>query len=45
MVDFIDLQWWPVFNVADMGIVVGAVLVMLSSLRGEDPIFESTLIL
>jgi signal peptidase II len=24
VVDFIDLQWWPVFNVADMAIVVGA---------------------
>jgi signal peptidase II len=26
VVDFIDLQWWPVFNVADAAIVVGAVL-------------------
>jgi signal peptidase II len=25
VVDFIDLQWWPVFNVADASIVVGAV--------------------
>lgn len=25
VVDFIDLGWWPVFNVADVGIVVGAV--------------------
>jgi len=24
VVDFIDLQWWPVFNVADCAIVVGA---------------------
>jgi signal peptidase II len=24
--DFIDLRWWPVFNVADSCIVVGAVL-------------------
>jgi len=23
VVDFIDLHWWPVFNVADMAIVVG----------------------
>lgn len=29
VVDFIDLQWWPVFNVADMAIVVGIVLVAL----------------
>jgi signal peptidase II len=26
VVDFVDLQWWPVFNVADSAIVVGAVL-------------------
>lgn len=25
VVDFIDLGWWPVFNIADIGIVVGAV--------------------
>jgi signal peptidase II len=25
VVDFIDLQWWPLFNVADMGISCGAV--------------------
>lgn len=25
VVDFIDLGWWPVFNLADIGIVVGAV--------------------
>ncbi len=24
VVDFIDLQWWPVFNVADSSITVGA---------------------
>jgi len=23
VVDFIDLQWWPIFNVADIAIVVG----------------------
>ncbi|MBW3601248.1 MAG: signal peptidase II [Actinobacteria bacterium] len=27
VVDFIDLRWWPVFNVADIGIVAGAALV------------------
>ena len=24
--DFIDLRWWPVFNIADVGIVVGLVV-------------------
>lgn len=27
VVDFIDLRWWPVFNLADSGIVVGALLI------------------
>lgn len=26
VVDFIDFQWWPVFNIADMAIVCGAVV-------------------
>ena len=29
VVDFIDLQWWPVFNVADSTIFVGASLLIL----------------
>lgn len=29
VVDFIDLGWWPVFNLADMAITVGAVLLIL----------------
>jgi len=31
VIDFVDLQWWPVFNVADASIVVGGVLLVLSS--------------
>jgi signal peptidase II len=37
VVDFIDLQWWPVFNVADVAITVGALAVALSSLRTPEP--------
>ena len=35
VVDFIDLHVWPVFNLADTGIVVGAALLLLSGLRRE----------
>lgn len=30
VVDFIDLHFWPVFNVADIGITVGALLIVLT---------------
>jgi signal peptidase II len=29
VIDFIDLRWWPVFNVADAAITVGAILLVL----------------
>jgi signal peptidase II len=32
VVDFIDFQWWPIFNVADMAVVCGAIGLMLLSL-------------
>lgn len=32
VVDFIDLQWWPIFNVADIGVVVGGIALAASSL-------------
>jgi signal peptidase II len=37
VVDFVDLQWWPVFNVADMGICVGAALLAILSFRQPEP--------
>ncbi len=37
VVDFIDLQWWPVFNVADSAIVVGAILLFLVQWREVEP--------
>ena len=33
VIDFIDVQWWPVFNLADACIVVGAAVLLLTSLR------------
>lgn len=35
VVDFIDLQWWPIFNVADAAIVVGAVALVVASMLPE----------
>jgi signal peptidase II len=35
VIDFIDLQWWPVFNVADMGVVVGGILFALVAVGGS----------
>lgn len=37
VVDFIDLQWWPIFNVADMGVVCGAILLVIMSWREPEP--------
>jgi signal peptidase II len=35
VVDFIDFQWWPVFNVADAAITVGAVLLLIATFLAE----------
>jgi signal peptidase II len=40
VVDFVDFHIWPVFNLADSAIVVGAVLLAVSSFssdRDRDP--------
>jgi signal peptidase II len=37
VVDFVDLQWWPVFNVADAAIVVGAILLFVVQWREAEP--------
>jgi len=34
VVDFIDFQWFPIFNVADIAINVGAGLLILNSILG-----------
>lgn len=33
VVDFLDLSWWPSFNLADVFLTVGCVLLVLASLR------------
>ena len=33
VVDFVSVGWWPVFNVADSCITIGAVLLIVRSLR------------
>ncbi|MGB3413066.1 MAG: signal peptidase II [Microthrixaceae bacterium] len=33
VVDFIDLQWWPIFNIADAAVVVGGIALALASFR------------
>ncbi|MGI9616609.1 MAG: signal peptidase II [Acidimicrobiales bacterium] len=36
VVDFIDLQWWPIFNIADAAVVVGVIgYIAYSLLRPE----------
>ena len=37
VVDFIDFQWWPVFNVADMAIVLAVIGAIARSIFAEDP--------
>ena len=32
VVDFIDVQWWPIFNVADIAVTTGGALLLLSTL-------------
>jgi signal peptidase II len=33
VIDFIDFQWWPVFNIADMAIMIGAATMMVAMLK------------
>lgn len=43
VVDFFDLGWWPVFNIADMAIVCGAILLIVKLLwdeKGEERVSD-----
>jgi signal peptidase II len=31
VIDFIDPQWWPIFNVADMAVTIGGVLLVFTA--------------
>jgi signal peptidase II len=42
VVDFIDFRWWPVFNVADIGIVCGAIAVAYSMIVSQPEVLEGT---
>ena len=35
VVDFIDLQWWPVWNIADASVVIGSILLAVAAFRAE----------
>jgi signal peptidase II len=37
VIDFIDLRWWPVFNVADASITIGALLLVLNGFVRRPP--------
>jgi signal peptidase II len=42
VIDFIDLQWWPIFNVADMAVSIGGVLLVLTATKEPKPAERST---
>jgi signal peptidase II len=35
VVDFVDLRWWPVFNIADSCITIGVAILVVASLRRD----------
>jgi len=45
VVDFIDLQWWPIFNIADMAVVGGIIgFIGYSFLRPDQPVGQPSTI-
>jgi len=37
VVDFVQIPWWPIFNVADSAITIAVVLALLLTIRGIEP--------
>jgi signal peptidase II len=35
VIDFVDVQWWPVFNVADAAVIIGGVGLVWASWRAD----------
>jgi signal peptidase II len=35
VIDFIDLRWWPVFNVSDSAISIGIAIIIIYSIKTE----------
>ena len=42
VIDFIDVGWWPIFNLADSSIVIGIFILMTVVWFGSDRQTEST---
>lgn len=40
VIDFIDVGWWPVFNIADMAIVIGVVSIIAHAFLVGEPIVD-----
>lgn len=43
VIDFIDFRWWPVFNIADMCIVLGVIWLMINTIRDDKNTNKKTL--
>jgi signal peptidase II len=41
VIDFIDLRWWPVFNVADSCITIGVCLLIIATLARDRAVARS----
>ena len=42
VVDFVDFQWWPVFNIADSAIVVGGLMMFWAGVKSTEYSAENT---